>query len=157
MNGWLPDTSVLLELRKPAPDRGVISWADAQARESLFLSTTTIAAIRHYAEHRCDASLSTEVGIWLDRTLKPWFAERILPVTEEVILEWFRIQHGRSPGGAALKQSDLLLAATARVHGLTVCTRDDRACRFARVPAFSPWTGTWPLPDPDPSRMPAHE
>ncbi len=44
---------------------------------------------------------------------------------------------GSDPGA-----NSLLLAATARVHRLTVCARDDRACLLAGVPAFNPWSPT---------------
>ena len=140
MNGWLLDTSVILELRKPSANPGIASWSNAQPRESFFLSTATIAAIRHHTEHRCDAPLGTEVEIWLDQTLKPWFAGRILPLTEEIILECLRMQDRQGLTGAGPNQPQLLLAATARVHRLTVCTNDDRACLLAGVPAFNPWS-----------------
>ena len=139
MNGWLPDASVLLELRNPSPDPGVTAWSNAQPRESLFLSAVTIAAIRHYAERRCDAPLRTEIGIWINRILKPWFAGRILPLTEDIILEWLRIRNRQDPSGSDPGDASLLLAATARVHRVTVCTRDDRAFLLAGVPAFNPW------------------
>ena len=144
MNGWLPDASVLLELRKTSPDPAVASWSNAQPRESLFLSTATIAAIRHYAERRCDSPLRTEIGIWIDRTLKPWFAGRILPLTEDIALEWLRIRDRHVATGAGPAQLTLLLAATARVNDLTVCTRDDRTLQLADVSAFNPWTASCP-------------
>ena len=144
MNGWLLDASVLLELRKPSANPGVASWSNAQPHGSFFLSTATIAEIRHYSEHRCDAPLRTEVEIWLDQTLKPWFTGRILPLTEEIILEWLRIQDRQGQSGAGPGQPDLLLAATARVHHLTVCTRDERACLLAGAPVFNPWNASCP-------------
>ncbi len=100
VNGWLPDAPVLLELRKPSPDPGVTAWSNAQPRESLFVSSVTIAAIRHYTERRCDAPLRTEIGIWISRTLKPWFAGRILPLTEEIILEWLRMRDRQDMSGS---------------------------------------------------------
>ena len=144
MNGWLLDASVLFELRKPSANSGVASWSNAQPRDSFFLSTATIAAIRRHAEDRCDAMLRTEVAIWLDKTLKPWFAGRILPLTEEILLEWHRIQDRQGGRGAGPGQPDLLLAATARVHHLTVCTRDERACLLAGAPVFNPWNASCP-------------
>lgn len=142
MSGWLPHSTVLLELRKPSPDPRVTSWANAQPSESLFLSAVTVAAIRHYAEKRCDAPLRTEVDIWLDRTLKPWFAGRILPLSERIVLEWLRIRDRQGPTEAGPIHSDFLLAATARVHRLTVCTRDDRACLLAGASVFNPWNAS---------------
>lgn len=140
VNGWLPDAAVLLELRKPSPDPAVAAWSNAQPRESIFVGTVTIAAIRHYAERRCDTPLRTEIGIWIDQHLSLWFTGRILPLTEDIILEWLRIRARQDPSGSDPGDASLLLAATARVHRLTVCTRDDRACLLAGVPAFNPWS-----------------
>ncbi len=139
MTGWLLDRRVLLELRKSRPDPRVKSWSDAQPRESLFMSTATIAALRHYTERRCDAVLQTEIGMWLDQVLRPWFAERILPVTEDIVLERRRILGRRRADGKESRQRDLLLVATARVHRLTICTRKHRAYSAAGVLVFNPW------------------
>ncbi len=45
MNGWLLDTNVVSELRKKRPDSHVKAWSDAQAADSLFLSSVTLAEI----------------------------------------------------------------------------------------------------------------
>ena len=144
MNGWLLDESVLLELGKPSPDPRVTSWSNAQPRESLFLSAVTIAAIRRGMDRRCDARLRTEIDIWIDQSLKPWFGSRLLPLTEDIVLEWLRIRDQEGPPGGGPGQTDLLLAATARVHRLTVCTGDDRAFQLAGVPLFNPWSASRP-------------
>ncbi len=141
MTGWLLDRRLLLELRKSRPDPRVKSWSDSQPRESLFVSAATIAGIRHYTESRCDVALQTEVGIWLDQVLRPWFADRILPLTEDIVLERRRILGRRRRAGIALRQRDLFLVATARVHRLTICTRKHRAYSGAGARAFNPWTG----------------
>lgn len=139
MSGWLLDASVLFELRGASPDSRVVSWADAQPRESLFLSAATIAAIRHGGERHCAPELRTEIGIWLDQSLRPWFAGRVLPVTEDIVLESMRLREHPKATADDTGHPDLLLAATARVHGLTACVRDARAYLDAGVPAFSPW------------------
>ncbi len=139
MNGWLPDAGFLLELRKPSPDPSVSAWSDAQPRDSFFLSTATVAAIRRFTELRCDAPLRTEVGIWLDGALMPWFAGRILPLTDDIVLESLRIRDGRQAAEGGAGQVDPLLAATARAHGLTVCTRDASDYRALGASAIDPW------------------
>ena len=74
----------------------------------------------------------------------PWFGGRILPLTERIVLEWLRIRNRHRPTGAGPGQTDFLLAATARVHRLTVCTRDDRACLLVGAPVFNPWNASGP-------------
>ena len=141
MTGWLLDHKVLFELRSPRPDLQVKSWSDAQPRESFFVSAATIAAIRHLSERQCDAALHTEVGIWIEQVLRPWFAARVLPLSEDVVLEWRRLLHQRSRTDRASRPAslDLILIATARVHRLTLCTRDARAHAGAGASAFNPW------------------
>ena len=114
-------------------------WSDAQPRESLHLSEATIATIRHRSERHCAPELRTEIGIWLDRALRPWFAGRILPLTEDVVLESMRLGERRRATAGPDFRPDLLLAATARVHALTVCARNARAYLDIGVPAFNPW------------------
>ena len=41
----LLDTNVISEAMKPAPERAVRDWLDAQAAETLFLSSVTIAEL----------------------------------------------------------------------------------------------------------------
>ena len=139
MTGWLLDESVLFELRRADPDPNVAGWSDEQPRESLFLSEATIATIRHRGERRCAPELRTEIGIWLDQSLRPWFAGRVLPVTEEILLESMRLRKQRGATAGDIGQPLFLLAATARVHGLTVCARDLHAYLDLGVPAFTPW------------------
>ena len=152
MTGWLLDASVLLELRSASPDPKVAEWSDAQPRESLFLSEATIAAIRHRVERRCAPELRTETGVWLDQSLRPWFAGRVLPVTEEIVLESMRLRQRRRATIGHAGRFDLLLAATARVHALILCARSIRAYLDLGVPAFTPWQRVTDTPDPaDPS------
>lgn len=140
MNGWLLDTNVVSELRKARPDRRVKAWSDAQTADSFFLSSVTLAEIRFGIECHADSVLREELEIWLDHRLRPWFGERILPLDEEVILEWRRmVERGRARK-ITFSQPDLFIAATAQVHALTVCTRNERDFRGTDVQVFNPWS-----------------
>ena len=140
MSRWLLDTNVVSELRKTNPNRRVKAWADAQIPAALFLSTVTLAEIRYGIEGHPDHRFRAELATWLDQVLRPWFAGRIFAVDEEVILEWRRmVTHGRKQG-ITFSQPDLFIAATAQVHDLTICTRDENDFRKAGVAVFNPWT-----------------
>ena len=139
MDGWLLDPSVLFELLRPNPDSRVETWSYAQPRGSLFLSAATIAAIRHEGERQGTPELHTEIGIWLNETLRPWFAGRVLPMTEDIVFESMRLVDRRGAPTGRIGQVKLLLAATARVHALTVCASDAHAYLDAGVSAFNPW------------------
>ena len=140
MNGWLLDTNVVSELRKTRPAARVKAWSDAQAPNSLFLSTVTLAEIRYGIECQADPAFRQELESWLDGGLRPWFAQRILPVDEDVILEWRRMVARGRKQSITFSQPDLFIAATAKRHALTVCTRNENDFRAAEVSVLNPWS-----------------
>ena len=52
MTGWLLDTDVLSELRRPKPDRKVLTFIAAQPLEVLYVGAVTLAEIRFGIETR---------------------------------------------------------------------------------------------------------
>ena len=141
MRRWLLDTNVISELRKPRCDMAVRRWSEAQAPALLHLSRITIAEIRFGIEQHPSRSFRERLATWLDDELRPWFAERILEVDEEVILEWWRmVQRGRAVGHT-FAQPDLFIAATAAVAGLSVVTSNVADFALAGVPVLNPWIG----------------
>ena len=140
MNGWLLDANVVSELRKIRPNRRVKEWSDAQAADAFFLSTITIAEIRFGVERQTDPSFRRELQDWLDHQLRPWFAGRILPVDEDVILEWRRMVARGKERALTFSQPDLFIAATAKVHSLTLCTRNEKDFARTSIPVFNPWS-----------------
>jgi toxin FitB len=141
MRRWLVDTNVVSELRKPRCDAAVKAWSEAQAPELLYLSRITIAEIRFGIEQHAGQRFREKLQAWLDTELRPWFADRILEMDEEVILEWRRIVQRSKAAGHTFSQPDLFIAATASVAGLCVVTRNVADFVRAGVPVFNPWTG----------------
>ena len=140
MSGWLLDINVVSELRKTRPAPRVKAWADAQTPDSLYLSTVTLAEIRYGIESQADPAFREALETWLDGELRPWFAQRILPIDEDVILEWRRMVARGRKQSITFGQPDLFIAATAHVHGLAVCTRNEEDFRMANVPVLNPWS-----------------
>ena len=100
----------------------------------------TLTEIRFGIEYQANSVLRGEFEIWLAHQLRPWFAERILPLDEEAILEWRRmVERGRARK-IVFSQPDLFIVATAQVHVLTVCTRNERDFRGTDVQVFNPWS-----------------
>ena len=125
MKGWLLDTNVISELRKPNCNPNVKQWADNQLPHSFYLSTVTLAEIRFGIERLKDnADLQQELTEWLDGTLRPWFTERILPVDEDVILVWRQLVEVGRKQGYTFGQPDLFIAAITLIHDLCVVTRN---------------------------------
>lgn len=140
MTGWLLDTNVVSELRKTRPNRSVKEWSEAQAADALYLSTITMAEIRFVIERQTNPTFRQELKDWLTHRLRPWFAERILPVDEEVILEWRRMVARGKERAFTFSQPDLFIAATAKVHSLTLCTRNEKDFLRTGIPVLNPWS-----------------
>jgi len=140
VTGWLLDTNVLSELRRPKPDRRVVAFVAAQSLESLYVSAVTFAEIRFGIELAANANRRAELNDWLAQRVRPMFEQRVLAVTEDVMFKWrLLVEEGRK-AGHTFSQPDLIIAATALHHGLTVVSRDKGDFAKARVSVLDPWT-----------------
>lgn len=140
MRGWLLDTNVLSELRRKCPDPTVERFVSEQMLSDLYVSEVTFAEIRFGIELIGDPERRSELHHWLDQRLRPLFGRRALPITEDVLLQWrLMIEAGRKRG-QTFSHPDILIAATAAEHGLTVVTRNTGEFASAGVTVFNPWT-----------------
>lgn len=117
---YLLDTNVISEVRKPDGNQTVRAWLAAIKGVDLYLSVLVVGEIRQGIERlrRRDPAQASIYETWLT-TLRKDYADRILPITIEVAEEW-----GRMNVPNAVPVVDGLLAATARVQGLTFVTRN---------------------------------
>lgn len=139
MTGWLLDTNIVSELRKPRPEAKVVRFVAGQTLESLFISVVTLAEIRFGIEKVPDPARRSELGDWLSHKLRPMFERRVLPIDEDVILKWCLLVEAGRKKGHTYSQPDLFIAATALHNGLTLVTRDVDDYKQTGVPAFNPW------------------
>lgn len=116
---YLLDTNVVSELRKPKPHGGVVAWVQAVRDTDLYLSAVTLGEIQAGIEitREQDGAKADELTAWLDQLAG---AYNLLPMDAAVFREWARLMHRRS----STLYEDAMIAATARVHGLTVVTRN---------------------------------
>lgn len=144
MNGWLLDTNVISELRRPRPEARVVSFVAGQPLERLFVSSVTFAEIRFGIEKVADPIRRAELHDWLTHKVRPMFGQRVLPVSEDVMFKWrLLVEEGRQTGHT-FTQPDLIIAATGLLHGMTVVTRDTGDYARARVALFNPWVDEAP-------------
>jgi toxin FitB len=144
VTGWLLDTNVLSELRRPRAEPKVVAFLDAQPLDLLYVSTITFAEIRFGIEAVRDAGRRAELNEWLTHRLRPMFEQRVLAVTEDIMLKWrLLVEDGRKTG-YTFSQPDLIVAATALHHGLTIVSRNTRDYERAHVPVYNPWAD--PIP-----------
>jgi predicted nucleic acid-binding protein len=139
VSGWLLDTNVISELRRPRPSARVRSFIASQRLEDLFVSTVTFAEIRFGIEGVGDPIHRSELTDWLLHRVRPMFDQRVLEVSEDVMFKWRLLVEDGRKAGHTFSQPDLIIAATALQHGLTVVTRDTGDFKLARVPLLNPW------------------
>lgn len=139
MTGYLLDTNVLSELRRPRPSAKVVQFVSARSLDELYVSVITFAEIRFGIELVGDVARRMELNDWLDHKLRPMFAGRVLEITEDIMLKWrLLIEQGRKTGHT-YSQPDLMIAATSLHHGLTIVSRDTTEYEIAGAPVLNPW------------------
>lgn len=133
---YLLDTNVLSETRKRQPVAGVADWIAGTPPDRLHVSVLTLGEIEQgiaRVRRRGDLHQACTVERWL-REVETGFEDRVLPVTLSVAAAGGR-QHYVRP----LPVIDALIAATARVHGLAVVTRNVKDFELAGVQVLNPF------------------
>ena len=117
---FLLDTNVISEARRPAADPNVRAWLASVPDADLYVSALVIGEVRQGIERlrRRDPARVEVFEAWLSVLLHD-YGDRIVPVTAEVAEEW-----GRLNVPDPLPVIDGLMAATAKVRGWTLVTRD---------------------------------
>jgi predicted nucleic acid-binding protein len=134
---YLVDTNIVSEFRKgPRANAGVIGWFAEVADADIYLSVLTVGELRRGVDsiERRDAGTARVLNRWL-RGLVDGFSERLLPVDRAVAEEW-----GRMSAAQSLPVIDTLLAATAKVHGLTLVTRNTKDVAHTGVHSLNPFS-----------------
>jgi predicted nucleic acid-binding protein len=144
VTGWLLDTNVLSELRRPEPERKVLAFIAAQPLDLLYVSAVTLAEIRFGIELVADAGRRAELNDRLAHKAPPMFEQRVLPVSEDIMLEWRLLVEDGRKAGHTFSQPDLINAATALHHALGVITRDVSDHHKARASVLNPWLDAEP-------------
>jgi predicted nucleic acid-binding protein len=133
---YLIDTNVIYELRKgDRADPGVAAWFAGLGDEEIFLSILTLGEIRRGIEsiRRRDPKAAAALESWLGRVAEA-HRDRLLPVDRSIAEEW-----GRMNVPNPLPVVDGLLAATAKVTGLTLATRNVADIAHAGVKFVDPF------------------
>ena len=134
MTRYLLDTNVVSELRKRKPHGAVLAWLDTLRPEQIFLSAVSVGELQAGAEltRKNDPAKAVEIENWLTVTEGTF---PVIPMDSACFREWARFKIGKS----SELLEDAMIAATARVHGLNVATRNERDFRQFHVGVFNPF------------------
>lgn len=137
---YLLDTCIVSELANRNPNPGVIAWLENQRSDDLFISVLTVGELEKGITKLGSGGRVAALRKWLEQDISGSFADRILPVTDEISRQWGRISGRSELGGLKRPVVDSLLAATASVHDLTLVTRNVRDMTGTGVPVFNPFS-----------------
>ena len=131
---YLLDTNIVSELRKRKPHGAVLAWMETLRPEQIFISAVTIGELQGGVEltRKNDPAKATEIEKWLMFTEGVF---SVIPMDLACFREWARLKAGR-PSELI---EDAMIAATARVHGLQVATRNEKDFRQFQVASFNPF------------------
>ena len=131
---YLLDTNIVSELRKPRPQAAVISWLENVDDSDLHISVVTLGEIQAGIEitREQDAAKAAEIEAWADQVAA---AYNVLPMDAATFRQWAKLMHRQSD----TVYEDVMIAATALVHKLTVVTRNVGDFRRFGVPMLNPF------------------
>jgi predicted nucleic acid-binding protein len=138
---WLLDTNLVSETALPRPNRKVLAWIERQPEDLVAISMVTLAELQDGIISTADDRRRTQLTQWLERSVIPWLGERSLPVTLEILMKWLENGRRLTRNGITRNSADLLIAATAEVHNLTVVSRNARDFAGTGVIVYDPWNG----------------
>ena len=137
--GFLLDTNIPSELTRPQPEPRVTRWLEDTDDELIYFSVVSIGEICKSLIVHPQAHRRAWLRNWLDKELRPWLADRILPVSEAIAERWGLLDGECNLKGITLNAADGMIAATALEHDLTVVTRNVRHFDGLGVPVLNPW------------------
>lgn len=134
MSRFLLDTNVVSELRKRRPHGAVLEWISATAADDLVIPAVVLAELQSGVEltRRNDSGKALEIEAWIERIAATY---QVISMDGICFREWARLIHRQS---GALRE-DAMIAATARVHGLVVATRNEADFKPFDVSVFNPF------------------
>lgn len=138
---YLLDTNTIAEWVKSEPDPGIAQWLDEVDEDRTYLSMVTLGELRKGVDRLADCQRRDRLCRWLTTDLPDRFGNRMLPVDAVIANEWGRLLARAEAAGAAMCGIDGLIAATARVRGLHVVTRNVACFQHAGIKVISPWRG----------------
>jgi predicted nucleic acid-binding protein len=138
---YLLETSLLFELQKARPDPGVTEWIRFAGDVATYSSVVVVGELWKGTYGVVDAARRVRLQRFIQQVVE-FFGVRLLPVTLDIARAWGEINADALRRGAPLPAIDSLIATTARVHGLTVVTRNVRDFERCGASVVNPWSAS---------------
>ena len=135
----LLDTNGVSEPLKLSGDVAVLNWIDAQAIETLYLSTISLAELRFGMAALPAGKRRDMLHTSLEQRILPLFAGRIVSFDDAASQAYAQLRAKARAQGKAVAPADGHIAATALTHGLMVATRDTAPFEAASLSVINPW------------------
>ncbi len=135
----LLDTNVISETQRQEPDARVLDWLDAQALETLYLSTITVAELRAGIALLPVGKRRASLDENLEKCLLPMFANRVLAFDMACTKAYAELLAKSLAAGLAVEAADAFIGAVALANGFTVATRDTSPFEAAGLIILNPW------------------
>ena len=132
------DTNVLSEPLKTRPDPKVLAWLDAQAAETLYMSTISYAELRFGVLKMPDGKRRNDLAAQIERAME-LFKDRMLEFNVKAAEQLAQIGARCKEIGKPATAPDAYIAAIAAANGFTVATRNVDHFKHTGVRVINPW------------------
>jgi len=136
LSRFLLDTNVISETRRVRPHGALLSWLKSVDAEDLAVPAVAVAELQFGAEltRLQDQAKAAELDSWIDQIVSTY---QVIAMDAACFREFARLIQGHSD----TLREDAMIAATARIHGMTIATRNERDFQSFAVPVFNPFRG----------------
>lgn len=132
------DTNVVSETMRPQPDEAVVAWLDAQAADTLYLTSLTVAELLAGIAAMPDGQRKVRLAESLDDVLSQ-FGARVLPFDTAAARHYADLYATARKSGLGVPVPDISIAAVAAAHDFAVASRDVGPFRSAGLRVINPW------------------
>lgn len=133
---WLLDTDVICQPAQRQGDAKVIAWLEAE-QDRCYTSSIVIAQLAHWVRSK-EGRQRQALQAWLTRLVNS-LGGRIHGFNVSVAQLWAEQERSLDKAGLRMPVEDSYIAATARRHGLTIATGNDRDFRRPGIKVFNPF------------------
>lgn len=131
---YLLDINIISEIHKAKPHGAVVAWFQGLQDEQIYLSAVTLGELQEGIERTRKQDIVKAVAIesWVDEVE---ISMTVLPMDAPLFREAARLMVGKPED----LLYDVMIAVTARLHGLTVATRNEKHFQHLEVKIVNPF------------------